>query len=93
MASLKFEVNQWLQDAVEYAVGEYVRNHQAVSHSLDQNDSSQHISLEFTGDKYGVSVKWQAGSVYRGDGKVGTEYFTPQEAFKIFMEHKEESYE
>lgn len=74
----------WLQIAVEKSLMKFVERKVQKEHGKDK-----FITTKFYDESYGLEVRW---SFYNlpGDSfaerQAGAEYFTPQEAFKIFME-------
>ncbi len=80
-------VNMWLQEAVEKSLKIYVERKVQSEHGKDK-----HVSMILYADQNSLEIRW---SFYNLPGmsfaerQSGAEYFTPQEAFKIFMEHKE----
>ena len=74
----------WLQIAVEKSLMKFVENK-----ILEQYGKDKFITTKFHDESYGLEVRW---SFYNAPGdsfmerQAGAEFFTAQEAFKIFVE-------
>jgi len=81
----QLNVNQWLQDAVERACEKHVKQlYEKEAH--DSGDDYIYVTSEPEYGYIGINVTASWG-LYPKETERRTVFFTPQEAFKIFMEH------
>lgn len=81
-------VNQWLQDAVEKACENHVKE-LYLPDAIAAGDD--HIYVTTSVADYGLGINVQASwGMYPKETETRTEFFTPQQAIKIFLEQKDE---
>lgn len=80
------EINNWLQEAIEAACENHFKKLYSAA-AKEAGDNSPYVTSSC--DRYGLTISITYG-LYPRKIESKSEFLTPQEAFKIFMESRNE---